>query len=367
MPPAPVTSPVRPLSSASGTTRWNVSRPTSRTPSSALSSRRSEEPLPELTPAAFRARLATGGPGSVCLLLGDDAAEKRALIEATVATIDEGIRLFNVDRFQGDETTIPEVLDAAQTLPMMAARRVIVVLHAEHVLQPKRESQAATEGLSALEAYLEEPAPHATVLLEVADLDERRRVFRRISEAADVVRCGDLADATDAGDWIVRRLKEMGREAEPAAVRLLAAVVGSDASALRGALDRLSLYAADAPRITVEDVRTVVGASVAGPDDDWAVARAIEQRDTRRALREVGLALEAGAVPYMVLGQLAWVARSRLGPTRTGPAIDAVFRTDRALKQSGGDPRVLLERLVAELCGGRGRAPAGGGGPRGRR
>ena len=58
----------------------------------------------------------------------------------------------------------------------------------------------------------------------------------------------------------------------------------------------------------------------------------------------------------MLLGQLAWVARSRLDPARTGPAIDAVFRTDRALKQSGGDPRVLLERLVAELCRGRGSA-----------
>ena len=322
--------------------------------------------MPELTPAAFRSRLATTGPGLVCLLLGDDSAEKRALIEASIATIDEGIRLFNVDRFQGDEATMAEVLDTAQTLPMMTVRRVIVVSHAEHLLQPKRESQASTEGLAAFEAYLAAPAPHATILLEAADLDERRRVFKRIADAADIVRCGDLADAADAENWIGRRLKEMDREAEPAAVRLLAVVVGSDASALRGALDRLSLYAADAPSITVEDVRTVVGASVAGPDDDWAVARAIEQRDTRRALREVGLALEAGAVPYMVLGQLAWVARSRLDPKRTGPAIDAVFRTDRALKQSGGDPRVLLERLVAELCGGRGRAPAGRGRQSGR-
>lgn len=318
--------------------------------------------MAELTPAAFRKRLVTSGPGPVCLLLGDDSVEKQALIEAAVATIDEGIRLFNVNRFQGDEATIAEVLDTAQTLPMMAAQRVIVVLHAERLLQPKRESQAASAGLEALEAYLAAPAPHATLLLEAADLDERRRIFRRIKETAAVVRCGDLADAADAEKWIAKRLKEMDREAEPAAVRLLAAVVGADASALRGALDKLSLYAADAPGITVDDVRTVVGASVAGPDDDWAVARAIEQRDTPRALREVGLALEAGAVPYMVLGQLAWVARSRLDPARTGPAIDAVFRTDRALKQSGGDPRVLLERLVAEMCrGGRRQRPADGG------
>jgi hypothetical protein len=33
-------------------------------------------------------------------------------------------------------------------------------------------------------------------------------------------------------------------------------------------------------------------------------------------------------------------------------AVDALFRTDVDLKSSGGDPRVLLERLVIELCRG---------------
>ena len=31
-------------------------------------------------------------------------------------------------------------------------------------------------------------------------------------------------------------------------------------------------------------------------------------------------------------------------------AIEALFRTDLALKSSGGEPRVLLERFVVELC-----------------
>jgi hypothetical protein len=32
-------------------------------------------------------------------------------------------------------------------------------------------------------------------------------------------------------------------------------------------------------------------------------------------------------------------------------AVDALLRTDLALKYSGGDPQVLLERLVVDLCG----------------
>ena len=31
-------------------------------------------------------------------------------------------------------------------------------------------------------------------------------------------------------------------------------------------------------------------------------------------------------------------------------AVERVFETDLALKRSAGDPRILLERLVVELC-----------------
>jgi hypothetical protein len=39
-------------------------------------------------------------------------------------------------------------------------------------------------------------------------------------------------------------------------------------------------------------------------------------------------------------------------PRRVPAAVEALFRTDLDMKSSGGDPRVLLERLVVELCGG---------------
>jgi DNA polymerase III delta subunit len=44
-----------------------------------------------------------------------------------------------------------------------------------------------------------------------------------------------------------------------------------------------------------------------------------------------------------------------VAPQRLTPAVEALFRTDLDLKRSTGDPRILLERLVVELCGGRGK------------
>jgi hypothetical protein len=83
------------------------------------------------------------------------------------------------------------------------------------------------------------------------------------------------------------------------------------------------------------------------------MTRAIERGAAAEALRELQLLLDGGAVAYMVLGQIAWVARTKLPAAALPSCIEALFRTDLALKSSMGDPRVLLERLVVELCDGR--------------
>ena len=83
------------------------------------------------------------------------------------------------------------------------------------------------------------------------------------------------------------------------------------------------------------------------------MTNAIEVGDGATALRQLALVLDAGAPPEKVLGQLGWLVRTKfpmIAPGALRPAIEALFRTDLDLKRSGGDPRVLLERLVVELC-----------------
>ena len=119
-------------------------------------------------------------------------------------------------------------------------------------------------------------------------------------------------------------------------------------------MERLLLYALGQPQITVDDVKQIAGPATL--QDDWAMTNAIEQGRTAEALRQLALMLDAGGEPPMILGQLGWLVRSKfpgVAPRDVRPAIDAVFRTDLDLKSSGGDPRVLLERLVVELCAGK--------------
>ena len=304
-----------------------------------------------LTPAALRTRIASGNLDPVYLVLGDDEHEKRALAAALADTIDEGVRVFNLDRLHGGDAGLGDVLAAAQIVPVMAPRRIVIALRAERMLEPAKESAAARRALDAFEEYLNAPPVETTLVLVAGGLDERRRIAKQLRARATVVRCGVPEDAAGLERWIRERVAAAGRKAEAAAIRLLSELVGRDAGRLRNAVDRVLLFVDAGDSITAAHVREVLGPSAPHATDDWAVANAIEQRATDRALRELGLALDGGAVPYMVLGQLGWVARTRLSGARLAPAIEAVFRTDLALKQSRGEPRVLLERLVVELCG----------------
>src|SRR5439155_18614000 len=142
-----------------------------------------------------------------------------------------------------------------------------------------------------------------------------------------------------------------GVEIDPAAARLVATRGGLDVKRLRADVERLLLYALGQKTITVEDARETTGP--ASLQDDWAMTNAIEAGKTGEALRQLVLMLETGAAPEKILGQLGWLVRSKfpvLAAGKLGPAVESVFRTDVDLKRSAGEPRILLERLVGELC-----------------
>lgn len=309
--------------------------------------------MPRRPPASIRTHLRSGRVEPLYLIVGSDEAGKAELVQEFIESVEAELRAFNVDRFYAGEATVAQILDAAATLPLGAPYRVVVVLRAERLLMPKRETEQTVRELEALERYLDDPAPQTRLVFEAAPLDERRRLVKRLLQRAVVIRCEDRLDPAEVGRWIRARVAQAGRQIDPAAVRLLAERAGTDLPRLRADCERLLTYVGDRQRITADDVLDVT--SPAAETDDWAVARAIERGDPAAALREVTLALDRGTPPLMLLGQLAWVVRTRLAPDRVPAAVEALFRTDLHLKSSLGDPRVLLERLVVELCEGGGK------------
>jgi DNA polymerase-3 subunit delta len=305
--------------------------------------------VPPITPAVVRKQIASGETAPLYMLVGADDAEKSAVAGEFADVVEEGLQAFNVERLYGGEMRVDHLIDAAQTLPMMAPRRIVLILEAEKLLMPKKESKAAEEEQERLEGFLLAPPDHATVVFVCGPLDMRRRMPKLLAKQAQIVDCGTIDSEADADLWVKTRAARDKITLDPAAVRALVERAGLDIVRLRSGLERVALYAMGQPTITVEDVRQVVPA---GPqiEEDFGIANAIRNGDAPEALRQLGASLDGGAVPFVLMGQLRWVAE-KMPPQRVRPAIEAVFRTDLALKSSGGEPRILLERLVVELCG----------------
>ena len=311
--------------------------------------------MPERTPATVLADITSGNLDSIYVVIGEDESEKSALVTALVEKLDLGLRAFNLDRlYGGDDGAGQALLDSARTLPLMTPRRIVLVLQAEKLLFPKRDSAEAQATLEALEGYIAAPEPHTTLVLVADTLDMRRRISRALMQSASVVTCGSVETEDDARRWVREQARLRGVSIEPAAVALLARRNWSDVSRLRADFERVALYASSEGAITLAHVTDSIGPEML--QEQFAIADAISSKDVGRALRELVLLLDEGHPAYMVLGQLRWVAESRMAGSHVRTALDAVLRTDLALKTSAGDHRVLLERLVVELCDDRLRA-----------
>ncbi|HEX7793220.1 MAG TPA: hypothetical protein VF456_02660, partial [Vicinamibacterales bacterium] len=137
--------------------------------------------MPLTTPAAVRKQIESGSVGALYLLQGEDDIEKSALGHEFEELIDEGLRAFNVERIHAGDVTsgerlvgvVSELVAAAHTLPMMSPRRLLIVLQADQLLMPKRESEAANRALDALEMLFKEPDSQTTIVLIAAPLDKR--------------------------------------------------------------------------------------------------------------------------------------------------------------------------------------------------
>jgi hypothetical protein len=123
----------------------------------------------QLRPDAVRQQIARGATDPVYLIAGDDEHEKSALALAFGEMVEEGLRAFNVERLYATDKamTALQVTEAARTLPMLAPRRIVIVLSAEKLLAPKKgKAGVETDGddggsgdLEPLMDYLQDPHP----------------------------------------------------------------------------------------------------------------------------------------------------------------------------------------------------------------
>jgi DNA polymerase-3 subunit delta len=279
------------------------------------------------------------------------------------------------DTLHAKEAGPEAIVSAALTLPFLSARRLVVLRGAE-ALGPK-----ASEPLV---GYLRAPNP-SSVLLLVADqaLDPSHWLVQVIGPSGVVMVGTPSGRALHGwlGAWAVAEGIEMTSEAAD----LLVELVGDDLAALAGEARKAALAGDPPGRVTVEEIRAVVGERRLRHVFD--LSRALEARDAAGALAVLQALLASGEEPIGLVALMARDARAAwqvaqwqrsgrapeeiarrlrrpaaasasiqalaasLTPASAAERMERCFQVERRLKL-GSPPRPELAQLVMALCSG---------------
>lgn len=323
----------------------------------------------------LESRILAGDVAPVYLLVGTDPLLYQRVVSALVRMVTtDASRAFNHDVFEGKGASASAILGAARTLPMMAARRLVVVRDVEGL---------GAEGLGAVAGYLENPVAETVLVLWAQKSDGRIKLFQVAKKKGFV---HELEVPRNLVAWILEEAGRRGARIAEDAARRLADVVGADLGRLASSVDQLTLYAGDRP-VTPADVdeliaetreRTVFELTNAVGQGNRekalrAVARLVDQRESTigvammlaRHLRQVAIARElaeakaprndlprlVGAPPFAIDGLIA--QGRRFTARALARAVELLAKADLDLKgppKAALGERVVLERLVGDLC-----------------
>jgi DNA polymerase III subunit delta len=330
---------------------------------------------PPPPPPDIIAAVARGEIAPVYCLSGE-----RYLVDATAAAIRAAVlaeagagAAFNNDVFDLKEKGLAAALATAQTLPMMARRRLVV---------GKAIDEVKAADLEPLADYAEDPNP-ATCLLLIADkVDVRFKAFQVLKKRGYLHVFAPLRDQALAG-WVRGEARARKLTIAPDAAEALATAAGPDLGRLSQALDLLALYAGG-KGITVDDVEDLVAETrergifeLTKAIGAGNVARSLAlltnmlrnrepalriQFMLARHLRQVWRAKElaasgagrneiaagVGINPYFLDDVLAPARRMSRAALERG--FDRLYTADVELKSSKVDPEIALSRLVQTLA-----------------
>lgn len=314
--------------------------------------------------------------GPLYLLYGDEPyLVERAVKKLLGRAVDSAFRDFNLNVFYGNDCKGEEVFSAAETLPLFADLRVVLV---------KKGGELSAGAMEILLPYLQDPSPSTCLVLQAEKIDGRKKFFTEFKKRGELVEFKRPYE-NQLGPYLCDEVQAAGKTIDAAAADLLAYLVGNNLQELVSQIEKLCTYCGKKEVIGVADVKAIV--SDAKVENVFEFTAALGCKDLGKSLAMLTSLLGDGEAPLRILGAVAlhyrqlWRVRElqdrkvpssevakRLGinPYFVKKVVDQarnyqvgelmlvfgrMLELDLAFK-SGGRSDALFERFVMEACRG---------------
>lgn len=292
-------------------------------------------------------------PAPVYLLVGgEDWLVRQALERIRAAVVAGPVAAFNDATFVAAEDREGSFVHTARTVPMMAARRLVVL---------KQVEEASVALLDALLAYAAAPVPSAVLVVTgekfpgaVGGVDRGLRIVNAVKKTGFVAKLD--RQEVDPVRFATEAAAGLGARLAPAGARLLVDFSGGELALVHAGVEKCATYVGEGGLITEEVVEAVCVSTAEA--EVWALTDAIVGRDRARALAALHHLLEDGEAPHKLLANVAWQLRQVLvlqDATRRGIAereagVRMPPQKARAIREMLTrrplSPRQLLEELA---------------------
>ncbi len=178
-----------------------------------------------------------------------------ALQNLRARLLPEGFEQLNESIFEG-AVSAGEIIESAETLPLMCDKRLVVVKDWPLLLSGKAKNEA--EDTERMLAWLKAVPDTCCLVLYLTDQpDTRKKLGKELKSLAEWVQFDLLSDA-DIARWCNRQLKEIGKQIDPSAVERLVFMAGRALTTLLQELHKLAAYVGESTVVTAADVEAVV-------------------------------------------------------------------------------------------------------------
>lgn len=309
------------------------------------------------------------------------------------------LRDFSLHNLDLSETSIAEILDLARTPSLMSPFQVFFIRGVK-ALYSRGSHQ---EEFAAIEEYCRNPNPDAVLVfvadhisipadarrMEMQDKDRYERIRQTLGEYCSVIELARV-DENDGMRWVMEHAAQEDVKVDPDAARELVDALGADMMLVSNELEKLMLFVGAKKRVTLGDVETMVLA--AKQRSLYELTDAISSQDRVRALSVLDAMLSSEEGEEAAIGHIYMLARTfrqmlvileknvrdsraiwqalwqgfRLPPFAAEDiirqarryksrreltrALRLLARADLALRSNPTSKRLVLEKLVMDLC-----------------
>ncbi len=283
-------------------------------------------------------------------------------------------RDFNLTQFYGRDFKAIDIIEQARTFPVFSDRRLVII---------KNLHEASADQLDGLLSYIEDPVPETVLLLTAEKIDARRKIYQVLKKTGTTIEFKKIYE-NQLPSFVRDLAKSLNVTLTGGALKLFCKRVGTNLVEVQGELEKLVGYLGERDLADENDVAAIV--SDTRIESVFDLTDALGQGDSSTALQLLDRLLAEGQAPLMVLAMMTrhfrqmWKIRELTEqrvpqsefPKRVGispyflkgllqqagrfdnqhyrQVFNLFLATDLALKSSGGDPKMCMEKLVLEVA-----------------